>query len=166
MRFVVQQHHATAMHWDFRLEAEDGTLKSWAVPKGPSLDPALKRLAMRTGDHALDYIGFEGRIAEGAAGGGPVIVWDGGGYENRSRRQRRPRSPVTLVEAVDGGHVSVLLIGTKLSGGFALTRTGTVPRERWVLVKMRDEHAEPGSDVVTDRPESVASGLRIDQIGE
>jgi len=164
VRFVLHQHHATGLHWDLRLEAEDGTLKSWAVPKGPSLDPGARRLAVRTEDHALDYIGFEGHIADGNVGAGPVIVWDEGTFENRSHGRGRPRATVTVVDAVHQGHVSVLLSGHKLGGGFALTRTGTHPRERWILVKKRDAYADPLLDVVARRPESVRSGLRIEQL--
>ncbi len=169
MRFVVHQHHATGLHWDFRLEAEDGTLKSWAVPKGPSLDPGAKRLAMRTEDHALDHIGFEGVIGQGHVGGGPVIIWDEGTYLNVTSDRRRGSADLpslTVVDAVDAGHVSVALSGHKLTGGFAITRTGTEPRERWILVKKRDAYADPSLDVVADRPESVRSGLRIDQLGQ
>jgi DNA ligase D-like protein (predicted 3'-phosphoesterase) len=167
LRFVVQQHHATAMHWDFRLEAEDGTLKSWAVPRGPALDPAEKRLAVRTEDHALSHIDYEGLISARRAGGGPVIIWDQGMFDNLSHDKRRPGIEVPVVDAVDRGHVSVRLHGHKLVGGFALTRTGRAAargREQWLLVKMRDADADPSVDIVADRPESVVSGRTIDEV--
>lgn len=172
MRFVVQQHSATAMHWDFRLEAEDGTLKSWAVPRGPSLDPGTKRLAMRTGDHAMEHADFEGVIGDAGSrpgdgdGAGPVIIWDEGEFDNTSydHGTGRRSAPLDVVTAVEAGHVSVVLHGHKLTGGFALTRTGREPRERWVLVKKKDGDADPAADVVTTRPESVRSGLRIDEV--
>lgn len=164
MRFVVHQHQATTLHWDLRLEAEDGTLKSWAVPKGPTLRPAEKRLAMRTEDHVLAYIDFEGLIGADAAGGGPVIIWDEGTFENLTRERRGSHATVSVTDAVDRGHVSVLLAGHKLVGSFALTRTGREPRERWILVKQRDRWADDRSDLVHDRPESVRSGRTIEEL--
>jgi DNA ligase D-like protein (predicted 3'-phosphoesterase) len=164
MRFVVHQHDATTLHWDLRLEAEDGTLKSWAVPKGPSLRPAEKRLAMRTEDHALEYIDFEGLIGADSARGRPVIVWDEGTFESLTRDGQAPHAPVSVTDAVDRGHVSFRLAGHKLVGAFALTRTGREPRERWILVKQRDNRADDQSDLVHDRPESVRSGRTIDDL--
>ena len=152
MRFVVQQHDATAMHYDFRLEAEDGTLKSWAVPRGPSLDPAVKRLAVQVGDHELSHADFEGRTN----GGQPVIIWDEGTFVSTTR------GGVDVVDAVEAGHVSVELDGVKLHGGFALTRTG--PGTQWLLVKKRDRWAAAGLDVTRDLPQSVRSGARIDEL--
>ena len=140
-RFVVQQHDATTNHYDFRLE-HDGVLKSWAIPKGPSLDPGQKRLAVPVEDHSLGYGDFEGNVGMGG-GSGAVIQWDRGTYE--------PRDGFDL----DGGHVSFVLHGEKLQGAFALTRTGP---KSWILVKMRDEHARRGSDITAERPESVVSG--------
>jgi DNA ligase D-like protein (predicted 3'-phosphoesterase) len=139
--FVVQQHDATTLHYDFRIE-EDGVLKSWAVPKGPSMDPAHKRLAVPVEDHSLEYGGFEGRVVLGGRGTGAVIVWDRGTYDPRDG-------------SLDDGHASFVLHGEKLHGGFALTRTGP---KRWILVKMADEHARRGSDIAAERPESVLSG--------
>lgn len=154
MRFVVQQHDATAMHFDFRLEAEDGTLKSWAVPRGPSLDPAVKRLAVRVEDHELSHADFEGRTN----GGQPVIIWDEGTFEHTTR------DGLDVATAIERGHLSVRLDGVKLHGGFALTRTDTGRREQWLLVKKRDWWAADGVDVARELPESVRSGARIDQI--
>ena len=132
-RFVVQLHRARALHFDFRLEL-GGVLRSWAVPKGPSLDPGERRLAVAVPDHALSHAGYEGPA---------VIIWDEGEFD--------------LVRERDG-HLVVALEGRKLRGGFALTRTGGT---QWLLVKMDDEAARRGSDVVADRPESVRTGRRL-----
>lgn len=145
--FVVQQHAARRLHYDVRLEAA-GVLKSWAVPKGPSADPAVKRLAVRTEDHPIEYAEFEGVIPAGEYGGGEVIVWDTGTYENLTEHQG---SPVPVAEAVEHGHVAVWLEGQKLRGGYAFTRLptsrgGATSRARkdpgggsWLMVKMRDD---------------------------
>lgn len=159
-RFVVHQHHATSRHFDFRLEV-DGVLASWAVPKGPSTDPHDKRLAQRTDDHPMSYAGFEGVIPAGEYGAGPVIVWDEGTYRHLAHGRHEPQDPG---EAVRAGHVTFRLAGHKLSGGYALTRIGTGPRERWLLVKMADDAADPARDLVRERPESVRSGRTIDQL--
>src|SRR5919109_3820024 len=132
LRFVVQKHDATRLHYDFRLETNSGVLKSWAVPKGISLDPAVKRLAIPTEDHPLDYIDFEGVIPEDNYGAGPVIVWDTGTYRNLTERDGKE---VPVGQAIDEGHVSFWLEGSKLHGGYALTRTGKGGRPRWLLVK-------------------------------
>jgi len=138
-RFVVQLHDATRLHYDLRI-AVDGVLRSWAVPKGPSLDSAVRRLAVPVEDHELSAGDFEGVHEGQRRGTGAVIIWDEGSAE---------------ILADEPGHLSVALHGSKLSGGFALTRTG---KRRWILVKSRDESAQPGSDVTTERPESVRSG--------
>jgi len=138
-RFVVQMHDATRLHYDFRLEME-GVLKSWAVPKGPSLDPGVRRLAVPVEDHTLAAGEFEGVHEGQSRGSGAVIIWDEGTAE---------------MVRDEPGHVSFVLHGRKLSGGFALTRTG---ERRWILVKVRDEAARPGSDIVTEQPASVRSG--------
>jgi DNA ligase D-like protein (predicted 3'-phosphoesterase) len=145
--FVVQEHQATAHHFDLRLEV-DGLMRSWAVPRGPSLDPAAKRLAIQVEDHALSHNDFEGR-----AGNGGVIVWDRGPYEQGGR--------VPWPEALDRGHAVFVLRGEKLRGGFALQRTRGGDKPQWLLIKRRDEEARPGSDVVSERPESVASGVTL-----
>jgi len=152
-RFVIQQHHATSMHWDFRLEV-DGTFKSWAVPKGPSMRPRDKRLAMAVDDHSIGWGDFEGTIGEGEYGAGPVIVWDRGSYENLRDE--------SMEEALAAGHASFWLEGEKLHGGWSLRRTDG---RRWLLVKRRDEHADTGDPVAT-RPESVVSGRTIEGIRE
>jgi bifunctional non-homologous end joining protein LigD len=138
-RFVVQLHDATALHFDLRLQVGD-VFRSWAVPKGPSLDPGVRRLAVPVEDHSIAAGDFEGVHEGQARGSGAVIIWDEG--------------PAEIVRA-EPDHVSFILSGRKLSGGFALTRTG---ERRWILVKVRDEHARPGSDIVTERPASVRSG--------
>ena len=161
--FVIQQHDATAMHFDFRLEAE-GALKSWAIPKGPSLDPRDKRLAMPTEDHPLGYVDFEGVIPKGEYGAGPVIIWDRGVYENRSVDKRGREIPVS--EAVELGSVKVYLHGHKISGGFGLVRMGSRPgeRESWLLVKERDSEADARRKPASTQPESVVSGRTLKQV--
>ena len=152
--FVVQRHDATALHYDLRLEV-DGALASWAVPKGPSLDPAVKRLAHRVEDHGMEHGGFEGRIA-GSRGAGTVVVWDAGDYDNLTERNG---APVPMADALAAGHVKVALHGRRLRGGFALTRTAMGGDEaNWLLVKVADEHADRDHDVTAGRNESVLSG--------
>jgi DNA ligase D-like protein (predicted 3'-phosphoesterase) len=147
--FVVQEHRATAHHWDFRLEV-GGVMRSWAVPKGPSLDPGAKRLAVPVDDHDMSHNSYEG-----GSGDRGVIIWDRGTYEQGGR--------VPWPEALDRGHAVFVLHGTKLSGGFALQRTGpaTTAKPQWLLIKRRDESARPGSDVTAERPESVESGRTL-----
>ena len=153
-RFVVQRHDATNLHFDFRLEI-DGALVSWAVPKGPSLDPAVKRLAHRVEDHQLDYIDFEGRLGEGY-GAGTVVVWDIGPFENITEKNGRP---VSAVDALAAGHLKVVLHGTKLTGAFALTHTKMGGDEaNWLLVKVNDESADRRRDPTSTQNESVLSG--------
>jgi len=148
--FVVQEHAATAHHFDFRLEV-GGVMRSWAVPKGPSLDPAVKRMAIEVDDHSLSHNAFEDRL-----GSGGVIVWDRGTYEQGGR--------VAWPEALDRGHAVFVLHGEKLAGGFALQRTRAGAKAQWLLIKRRDDHARPGSDVVAERPESVLSGRTLQQL--
>jgi DNA ligase D-like protein (predicted 3'-phosphoesterase) len=145
--FVVQEHLASTHHFDLRLQV-GGVMRSWAVPKGPSLDPAQKRLAVEVPDHGIEHNGFEGR--EGTVG---VIVWDRGSYEQGGR--------VPWPQALDRGHAVFVLHGQKLQGGFALQRTGGGGKPQWLLIKRRDEHARPGSDVLAERPESVLSGQTL-----
>lgn len=148
--FVVQEHAATAHHWDLRLEV-GGVMKSWAVPKGPSMDPAVKRMAIEVEDHALSHNDFEGRTD-----GGGVIVWDRGPYEQGGR--------VAWPEALERGHAVFVLHGEKLRGGFALQRTNRGDKPQWLLIKRKDDVAEPGSDVAAERPESVLSGSSLEQL--
>jgi DNA ligase D-like protein (predicted 3'-phosphoesterase) len=148
--FVVQEHAATARHFDLRLEV-GGAMRSWAVPKGPSMDPAVKRLAVEVEDHEISHNSFEGPTE-----GGGVIVWDRGSYEQGGR--------VAWPEALERGHAVFVLHGEKLRGGFALQRTRPGEKPQWLLIKRRDEEARPGSDVVAEQPQSVASGRTLDAI--
>ncbi len=152
--FVIQKHAASRLHYDFRLEL-DGVLLSWSVPKGPSLSPADRRLAVRTEDHPLDYADFEGIIPKGEYGGGTVCVWDRGTWEP----QNDPH------EAMRKGRLTFTLAGEKLRGAFHLVRTKPQGKqEGWLLFKSRDEAANENLDIVTARPESVITGRTIDQI--
>jgi DNA ligase D-like protein (predicted 3'-phosphoesterase) len=149
--FVVQEHLASTHHFDLRLQL-GGAMRSWAVPKGPSLDPAQKRLAVEVPDHSIEHNSFEGR--DGAGG---VIVWDRGSYEQGGR--------VPWPQALDRGHAVFVLHGQKLHGGFALQRTGSGGgKSQWLLIKRRDEYARPGSDVLAQCPESVISGQTLRQL--
>ena len=150
--FVVQEHAATARHFDLRLEV-DGVMRSWAVPKGPSMDPAVKRLAVGVDDHTISHNDFEG-----ATDGGGVIVWDHGHYEQGGR--------VAWPEAIERGHAVFVLHGDKLNGGFALQRTRPGEKPQWLLIKRRDDYARPGSDVVAEQPQSVLSGRTLDALLE
>ena len=144
-RFVVQLHDATRLHYDLRILV-GGALRSWAVPKGPSMDPAVRRLAVPVADHELSAGDFEGVHQGSRHGTGVVIIWDEGPAE---------------IRRADPGHMSVILHGQKLVGGFGLTGTG---ERRWVLVKVKDEFAVPGSDITADRPESVRTGRRWEEL--
>jgi DNA ligase D-like protein (predicted 3'-phosphoesterase) len=163
--FVVQIHDASTMHFDFRLQVDD-VLKSWSVPKGPSADPHDKRLAMPTEDHPLEYEEFEGVIPEGEYGGGTVIVWDRGTYRPTSH-DRRGR-PVPFDQALERGHVTFWLDGSKLHGGYALTRFREGKGEAWLLVKTDDERARAGDAGTPDprRARSVTSGRTLRQVTE
>jgi len=160
--FVVQQHDATSMHWDFRIEA-DGVLKSWAVPKGPSTDPREKRLAVATEDHPLGYADFEGVIPEGEYGGGIVIVWDAGPYKNLTTDDDGEEVPIE--DALGEGHAEVWLEGKKLRGGYALvhSRMRGDPKN-WLLVKMRDEEADARRNPVRTERRCVLSGRTLAEV--
>lgn len=153
--YVIQKHDATRLHYDFRLELA-GVLKSWAVTRGPSLDPKQKRLAIRTEDHPLDYGGFEGTIPEGNYGAGTVMLWDRGWWEPVGDPQAGLRQ----------GKLVFHLHGERLRGGWALVRMRRRdPRqEPWLLVKEADEHARPARDVLQEFGTSVASGRDLDAI--
>nr|WP_274387891.1 DNA polymerase ligase N-terminal domain-containing protein [Salsipaludibacter albus] len=162
--FVVQQHAASSMHYDLRLEA-DGVLKSWAVPKGPSTDPSEKRLAVRVEDHSLGYADFEGVIGEGEYGGGSVIVWDIGPYRNLTTDD--DGAEVDVATAVDAGHVKVWLAGDKLRGGWALTHAKVGGDEaNWLLVKVADETADARCDPTSTETTSVLSGRTVAEVTE
>ena len=152
--FVVQKHRATQLHYDFRLEA-DGVLKSWAVPKGPSMDPAVKRLAMQVEDHPVDYADFEGVIPEGEYGGGTVMVWDNGIYA--------PEENMSVSKALAKGELKFAMLGKKLKGSFVLVRT----RDRqWLLMKHKDEYAIEGEDIAETQPYSVLTKRTLTEIAE
>jgi bifunctional non-homologous end joining protein LigD len=154
--YVIHKHHAGHLHYDLRLES-GGVLKSWAVPKGPSLDPADKRLAVEVEDHPLDYAGFEGVIPEGEYGAGTVIVWDRGTF--------RPQGEASFEEMLEKGTVKVEIAGEKLAGGFALVRTRLGGKKNnWLLIKERDARARAGSDVTDEAPRSVLSGRDVDEM--
>jgi DNA ligase D-like protein (predicted 3'-phosphoesterase) len=144
-RFVVQLHDASTLHFDLRIQVGD-VLRSWAVPKGPSLDPAVRRLAVPVEDHELSAGDFEGVHEGQRRGSGAVIIWDEG--------------PAEII-GDEPGHLYVTLHGSKLDGGFALTRTG---EHRWVLVKTRDAAARPQSDIVAERPASVRTGRTWEEV--
>jgi len=160
--FVIQKHAASTLHYDFRIEVE-GVLKSWAVPKGPSTDPSVKRLAVPTEDHPLAYAAFEGVIPEGEYGGGVMIVWDRGTYRNLKQADEQGHVP-TLTEQIEDGHVTVWLEGEKLQGGYALIRTGSGEKARWLLIKMDDEAADARRNPTSTEPNSVLTGLSLDEL--
>jgi DNA ligase D-like protein (predicted 3'-phosphoesterase) len=160
--FVIQQHDASSLHFDFRVEV-DGVLKSWAVPKGPSTDPREKRLAVATEDHPLDYADFEGTIPAGEYGGGRVIVWDAGPYRNLSKDD--DGEPLPLDEALSRGLAEVWLEGKKLRGGYALVHSRLGGKdENWLLVKMKDAGADARRNPVSTEPESVLTGRTLDDL--
>ena len=157
-RFVIQKHRASALHYDFRLEA-DGVLKSWAVPKGPSLNPADKRLAMAVEDHPVEYGGFEGVIPEGEYGGGTVMLWDTGTYEPDTE---------DVGKVLRAGELRFTLHGKKLQGGWVLIHTDG---RRWLLIKRKDPFASKTVDITVEKPRSVKSrrllaGIARDEGGD
>jgi bifunctional non-homologous end joining protein LigD len=161
-QFVVQKHAASRLHYDFRLELE-GTLKSWAVPKGPSLDPSVKALAVHVEDHPLDYANFEGVIPQGEYGGGTVMVWDRGTWE--------PEGDEDAAAAYRRGRLKFALQGEKLKGSWALVRMGGRAGEdgkNWLLIKHDDRYAKPSDQyvLVDKKPKSVLTKRTIEQIAE
>src|SRR5258706_6924944 len=157
--FVIQKHAASRLHYDFRLEME-GVLKSWAVPKGPSYDPTVKRLAMMTEDHPYDYASFEGVIPAGNYGGGNVIIWDNGTWE-----LTEPDDPV---EGIKSGKLAFRMYGKKMFGEWALVKIKGRPGSKgneWLLLKHRDEFANADIDVTEVAPRSIISDLTVEEIG-
>ncbi len=150
--FVVREHGASAHHFDLRLEIE-GAMRSWAIPRGPSMDPAIKRLALEVGVHTI-----ADNMYEGVDGDSPVIVWDRGLYEQGGR--------VAWPLALERGHAVFVLHGEKLRGGFALQRTRSGEKPQWLLIKRRDDQARRGSDVVVERPQSMISGFTLSQLAQ
>ncbi|MCD6415697.1 MAG: hypothetical protein J7M08_03240 [Planctomycetes bacterium] len=153
--YVIQKHDASRLHYDLRLEC-DGALLSWAVPKGPSLDPSQKRLAVRVEDHPLDYAGFEGVIPEGEYGGGVVMVWDRGTFENMA--------DAPLREGLSAGHIEVRIAGEKLRGGWTLIQMKGRGEKNWLLIKKNDEFADREGDITASRPLSALTGRSLDEI--
>jgi DNA ligase D-like protein (predicted 3'-phosphoesterase) len=159
--FVIQKHDASTLHYDFRLEVE-GVLKSWAVPKGPSTDPRVRRLAIPTEDHPLEYADFEGTIPEGEYGAGTVLVWDTGPYRNL--RAEKEGDGHSMPQALEDGKVEVWLDGHKLQGGHVLIRTGEGDDVRWLLIKMDDEQADARRNPTSTEPRSVLTGRTLEEI--
>lgn len=156
--FVIQKHDATALHYDLRLEIA-GVLKSWAIPKGPSTNPADKRLAIETEDHPMEYATFEGVIPEGNYGAGPVIVWDKGTFTNIKEKDG---ILIPLEQSYKNGLIEVELQGKKIQGGYALIRThNDDDKKKWLCIKMRDKYADARRNPISTQPESVLSGKTI-----
>lgn len=169
--FVVQKHRATALHYDFRLEV-DGVMPSWAVPKGPSLDSGVRRLAMKTEDHPLDYRHFEGEIPKGEYGGGQVIIWDSGTYvpekevakSERVKVKDKKEGEKLMISGIEKGEIKFFLDGKRLKGSFALVKTKGFPpgssRDTWLLIKHKDEFTKEGFDAA-DYVKSVVSDKEL-----
>ncbi|MBA2627650.1 MAG: hypothetical protein H0U85_06530 [Gemmatimonadales bacterium] len=162
LAFVIQKHAASHLHFDLRLEL-GGVMKSWAVPKGPSRDPGVKRLAMEVEDHPIEYNKFEGTIPKGEYGGGTVMLWDRGTYGAPGATSG---DETELRRGYEKGDFKFELQGERLRGSWVLVRTrrGEERAPQWLLIKHRDEHAEPGSDAVADYNTSVATGRTMDEI--
>lgn len=166
LRFIVQKHAARRLHFDLRLEL-DGVMKSWAVPKGPSTDPADRRLAMHVEDHPMDYNRFEGTIPAGEYGGGTVMLWDRGTYVPNGDDAKDGEAAVR--RGYRAGRLKILFRGKRLRGGYTLVRMrkGDEHDERaWLLIKERDDDADPERDVVRDETTSIATGRTMKQIAE
>lgn len=159
--FVIQKHAATRLHYDFRLEME-GVLKSWAVPKGPSTDPSVKRLAMMVEDHPYNYRDFEGSIPEGNYGAGTVIVWDEGTYEPIEKIEGKNAQDKHLLKQLKQGSIKIVMNGKKLKGEWALVKTKQ-DENSWLLIKHRDKYASE-DDITIKKAKSVVSGKTLEQI--
>jgi bifunctional non-homologous end joining protein LigD len=167
LRFVIQKHAASHLHYDLRLEL-DGVMKSWAVPKGPSLDPAVKRLAMQVEDHPIEYNTFEGTIPKGEYGGGTVMLWDRGSY-SADEKSAKETDADAVRRGLRSGKVSFTVHGERLHGSFALVRTsgrgrGQSSKPHWLLIKHSDDTAAPSSDITAEIVTSVASGRTMEEI--
>jgi bifunctional non-homologous end joining protein LigD len=168
LQFVIQKHAATQLHFDLRLEL-DGVMKSWAVPKGPSTDPSVKRLAMQVEDHPIDYNTFEGTIPEGEYGGGTVMLWDTGTYTADKATGDADMSAVR--DGYERGDLKITFHGKRMHGSYALVRTkglrgSKTSKPSWLLIKHRDSEAHPAadSDIVQDNMTSVVSGRTMEEI--
>lgn len=160
--FVIQKHDSSNLHYDFRLEI-DGTLRSWAIPKGPSTDPEEKRMAIPTEDHPLEYADFEGVIPEDEYGGGTVMIWDKGTFENI--KENDDGESMDLRESFKKGTIEVWLKGEKLEGGYALVKMKSGPREgNWLLIKMDDDQADARRNPVSTEKKSVETGRTLEEI--
>jgi DNA ligase D-like protein (predicted 3'-phosphoesterase) len=160
MKFVVQKHAASHLHYDFRLEI-DSVLKSWAVPKGPSQNPHEKHLAVPTDDHPMEYANFEGVIPEGNYGAGTVMIWDKGTYKNIKEKDGKL---VPMDECYKDGHIEMVLKGKKMHGAYALVRTHLAGGDQWLLIKMNDEYASTKPFAHDDT--SVKTGRTLKQIAD
>jgi DNA ligase D-like protein (predicted 3'-phosphoesterase) len=161
--FVIQKHAATHLHYDFRIEI-DGVLKSWAVPKGPSTDPRVKRLAVETEDHPTEYAKFEGVIPEGEYGGGTVMVWDYGTYKNIKEKKGKL---IPMRTCYKNGAIEIFLKGKKLDGGYALVRMKRpATKKQWLLIKMKDEYADARRNPVNTEKKSALTGRTMNQIAK
>lgn len=171
--FVIHKHHATSLHYDFRLEVK-GKMPSWAIPKGPTLDPSLKRLAMKVEDHDLEYRHFEGNLEEGSYGAGPVMIWDEGIYypeiedaqKHRTQIQGKSEGEKIMLAGIEKGEIKFFLEGKKLKGSFALIKTKGFPpgsKNAWLLIKHNDEFIHTGYDA-KDYALSAKSNKTLEQI--
>ena len=165
LRFVIQKHAATRLHFDLRLEL-DGVMKSWAVPKGPSLDPAERRLAMQVEDHPIEYNTFEGIIPEGEYGGGTVMLWDRGTYA--PNYDDRSNDVGALRDGLRTGRLKIRFDGRRMRGGWTLVRMKgrdeNPDKPAWLFIKERDEHADPARDLVAETMTSIATRRTMEQI--
>jgi len=159
--FVIQKHHASTLHYDFRLQI-DNVLKSWVIPKGPSLNPKNKRLAILTEDHNLDFSDFEGEIPAGQYGAGKMIIWDRGSYENITTENGKQ---ISIEEAFENGEISISLQGKKLKGNFSLIlmKKQNEPKN-WLLIKQNDQYADTSFDPVVELPNSILSNKSVEEI--
>jgi bifunctional non-homologous end joining protein LigD len=164
LQFVIQKHAATRLHFDLRLEL-DGVMKSWAVPKGPSADPSIKRLSMQVEDHPIEYNAFEGTIPKGEYGGGTVMLWDTGWYE-----PEKGEGEDGVREGYKKGDLKVIFHGKRMKGSWVLVRTrgwggGSGDKPSWLLIKHRDKFVEPGDTLVEKHTKSVVTKRTMEQIG-
>jgi bifunctional non-homologous end joining protein LigD len=165
LAFVIQKHAATRLHYDLRLELDD-VMKSWAVPKGPSADPSVKRLAMQVEDHPMEYNTFEGTIPKGEYGGGTVMLWDRGWYE-----PEKGGGPDGVRDGLKKGDLKIIFHGKRMKGSWVLVRTrgwggkSSSDKPSWLLIKHRDEHVEPGDALVETHVTSIATRRTMEEIG-